>query len=679
MRYCWGDYDFDRTGSLLTQMGQPVDVTRKVLDCINHLLANRQRVVGYDELIIAVWAHENVTNHQLAQVVLAARRAIGDDGAAQRLIRTASGLGYQWVGAVTEATITEAAPQGQAPEASSPTQMSESAPAPDMSHPAQAMALMFRPSAARPSAAAHVWYRSGQFGIAVALALALVAAAFFGLQQRKSEPAAAAPPPVSAKTADPLPQLREALWQGKFEEVREGLARLPANLVGTPYARILEINLDVMRGRYATADKKLTSEQARAALAKNPVWQADLLTLRSVLNTFKDAPPADILAPAQSAVALLEAAGDGVAPKALADALKTRGRAFIRNNRFEEALRDLARAGDLYHSIGDMHGVNEVRTKRARVWLLTGKLQEALDELSTFAETSRRSGVSIDEIFTLNVMTRIQLELLRRDDAIATNDRSMQLLREVPNVDRRYRTLQLRAQVLSNKGQLRQAGSLLDESEHLQNEVKGFSSIPALYQLESDNPAAALEAAAKAFDLKKDDQSVDILLDSKDGTLLVWITAAQALSAGGGPIPTPSAAQLKILAHPQTVDARIARGRWLWSQGKPQEAEAELRLALMQARQLNQLYHMTLAAEPLIELLLRRGDSAAAKTAFADLRAYDPEHVDQDYRTSLLGLRIALAFGDDASIIAANRSARALAGERRLPTEIVNAYKKRGL
>lgn len=47
---------------LLVHDGRQVDVTRKTLACIHHLIENRHRVVGYDELIRTLWGHDNVTN-----------------------------------------------------------------------------------------------------------------------------------------------------------------------------------------------------------------------------------------------------------------------------------------------------------------------------------------------------------------------------------------------------------------------------------------------------------------------------------------------------------------------------------------------------------------------------------------------------------------------------------------
>ena len=97
MQYRWSDFSLDRKGASLTRAGRRVEVSRRVLDCIDHLLERRDRVVGYDELIFAIWGHHEVSNHQLSQIVLQARKAIGDDGQAQHSIRTIPGIGYRWV------------------------------------------------------------------------------------------------------------------------------------------------------------------------------------------------------------------------------------------------------------------------------------------------------------------------------------------------------------------------------------------------------------------------------------------------------------------------------------------------------------------------------------------------------------------------------------------------------
>jgi len=88
---------------------------------------------------------------------------------------------------------------------------------------------------------------------------------------------------------------------------------------------------------------------------------------------------------------------------------------------------------------------------------------------------------------------------------------------------------------------------------------------------------------------------------------------------------------------------------------------------------------MRLAAEPLIELLLRRDDLACAQEILSELRSRDPVRMDADYRVNLLRLRVALRERDRDAIEEAYRSTALTAGERRLPDDLAADYlEKRG-
>lgn len=81
-------------------------VPRLVFDCLTYLIEHRDRAVGRDELSSAVWGRVDIPEARVSELVLRARRVIGDDGQVQRMIRTVSGFGYRWV-AVTRSTQVE--------------------------------------------------------------------------------------------------------------------------------------------------------------------------------------------------------------------------------------------------------------------------------------------------------------------------------------------------------------------------------------------------------------------------------------------------------------------------------------------------------------------------------------------------------------------------------------------
>jgi DNA-binding winged helix-turn-helix (wHTH) protein len=78
----------------LSRDGTPVEVEPRVFDLLLHLIENRHRLVDKDDLIARVWGGRIVSDSALTKAINTARKAIGDDGRAQRLIRTSSRRGY---------------------------------------------------------------------------------------------------------------------------------------------------------------------------------------------------------------------------------------------------------------------------------------------------------------------------------------------------------------------------------------------------------------------------------------------------------------------------------------------------------------------------------------------------------------------------------------------------------
>jgi DNA-binding winged helix-turn-helix (wHTH) protein len=87
----------------LRREGRPVPLQPRVFDLLVCLLRNRDRVVGKGELRRAVWGEAEVSAFAVTQAVKALRRAVGDDGTAQRVIRTVRGRGYRFVSPVVDA------------------------------------------------------------------------------------------------------------------------------------------------------------------------------------------------------------------------------------------------------------------------------------------------------------------------------------------------------------------------------------------------------------------------------------------------------------------------------------------------------------------------------------------------------------------------------------------------
>jgi DNA-binding winged helix-turn-helix (wHTH) protein/alpha-beta hydrolase superfamily lysophospholipase len=79
-----------------------IAVEPQVFDLLVYLLQSRDRVVSKDDLIASVWQGRIVSESTLTSRINAARKAVGDSGEDQQLIRTIPRKGFRFIGAVTE-------------------------------------------------------------------------------------------------------------------------------------------------------------------------------------------------------------------------------------------------------------------------------------------------------------------------------------------------------------------------------------------------------------------------------------------------------------------------------------------------------------------------------------------------------------------------------------------------
>jgi TolB-like protein/Tfp pilus assembly protein PilF len=119
MIYRFGTCELDLATGELRADGAPVPVEPQVFALLALLVDNRARLVTRDEIIEKVWDGRIVSDAAVASRIKSARRAIGDDGTAQRLIRTVHGRGFRFVADVQQvqspAIVVEAPPVATAP------------------------------------------------------------------------------------------------------------------------------------------------------------------------------------------------------------------------------------------------------------------------------------------------------------------------------------------------------------------------------------------------------------------------------------------------------------------------------------------------------------------------------------------------------------------------------------
>ncbi|MEO6781523.1 MAG: winged helix-turn-helix domain-containing protein, partial [Bradyrhizobium sp.] len=133
----FGDCEIDVERRELRRAGTPVHVEPQVFDLLIYLTQNRERVISKDDLIASVWDGRIVSDSTLTSRINAARKAIGDSGAGQKMIRTVPRKGLRFVGDV------------RPPTDGAGTDPAAAAPAAQLTEPSrQALPLPDRPSIA---------------------------------------------------------------------------------------------------------------------------------------------------------------------------------------------------------------------------------------------------------------------------------------------------------------------------------------------------------------------------------------------------------------------------------------------------------------------------------------------------------------------------------------------------
>ena len=100
VQFLFADHRLDTDRRELHRGAEAIPVEPQVLDLLICLVQNRNRVVTKDDLIASVWRGRIVSEATLTSRIYAARKAVGDSGQDQKLIRTIARKGLRFVGDV---------------------------------------------------------------------------------------------------------------------------------------------------------------------------------------------------------------------------------------------------------------------------------------------------------------------------------------------------------------------------------------------------------------------------------------------------------------------------------------------------------------------------------------------------------------------------------------------------
>src|SRR5215831_11170653 len=104
MPFLFEDYTVDTERREIRRGTGIASAGPQVFELLVYLIRNRDRVVSKDDLLEAIWQGRIVSESTLTSHINAVRKAIGDSGAEQRLIKTLARKGLRFVGTVREET-----------------------------------------------------------------------------------------------------------------------------------------------------------------------------------------------------------------------------------------------------------------------------------------------------------------------------------------------------------------------------------------------------------------------------------------------------------------------------------------------------------------------------------------------------------------------------------------------
>jgi DNA-binding winged helix-turn-helix (wHTH) protein/tetratricopeptide (TPR) repeat protein len=96
------EYEIDRARWQLSWREEPIPLNRKTFDLLLYLIDHRERVVGKEELLNALWPEQFIEESNLSQHVFLLRKALSRHDSGGKLIETVPGRGYRFTAPVLE-------------------------------------------------------------------------------------------------------------------------------------------------------------------------------------------------------------------------------------------------------------------------------------------------------------------------------------------------------------------------------------------------------------------------------------------------------------------------------------------------------------------------------------------------------------------------------------------------
>jgi DNA-binding winged helix-turn-helix (wHTH) protein/class 3 adenylate cyclase len=100
MIYGFGDYEVDTQRYELRRAGEPLKIEPQAFNVLAYLIEHHERTVTRQELLETLWPEQFTSEAVLSYCIMTARKAVGDSGRSQKVIKTLHGRGFRFIAPV---------------------------------------------------------------------------------------------------------------------------------------------------------------------------------------------------------------------------------------------------------------------------------------------------------------------------------------------------------------------------------------------------------------------------------------------------------------------------------------------------------------------------------------------------------------------------------------------------
>lgn len=648
--YCFGDFRLNPAQRELRCGNQSVSIQPKVLETLIYLIQHRDRAVGSDELISAVWGRVDVSDNVLGQIVSRARRAVGDNGETQHSILTIYRFGYRWVREVETNSA-------------------------DLDHaiasidPAPVESAQIAPRYVRP-------FRSRNHRSISATALIVLCAVgwasrefpFFNHGDQPAVHAVPASTPPSGGT--PVAKLRAALASNQLDVAHRILRNLPDQDRLVPEIRYEESMVALKEGHFDGALAGFKSLLSDLGDRGDPVivgkaWYGAGLAenRRGDTDTAQEH--------YEQAINVLKRSSSREANLALGQSWTSLGFLLASCRQLDEAEGAYSKARVALEAAGDPAALASLESSVGVLMISRHRNTEALPRFQRAAELAQQAGDTLVEARSRMNLINAQFLLLQPTDMLASVGRLRELREHIGDPILAANVDLVRVRALTVNGRLSEASMLL--------RTNASRPTPDNAALTAFRDAVAADLAFAQGALEEGSQRVRNMLASSwyspESGLAAYerwrlLRARQALGDEQGLMKAAAEADAQSRARPKELTvglyASLARAEAADAQANPSRARAEFDHALSLAETIRVPYDLMHVVDSYVQFLLRHGEASEAST-MANRVAEWAKH---DYAASLVQLDAGHAAGGQAWADALVH-ARHLAGERAIPAALL--------